>query len=124
MDIKEYYKMASEDQASFGQLLLNGAEKLLRDEGRSDLASKLDDLFTELRPGNKISDGANEFLANLEDMLRAEVKREATNPNRPSLQAERAFRDVAQDHGINLPAQFETIAARFRRQLPLRDLAK
>jgi hypothetical protein len=122
LDIKDYYRMATEDQARFGQTLQDGAEKLLRDGGRSDLAAQLHRLFTEIRPGEKISDGTNEYLANLEDMLRAEVKREAANPNRPHLQAERAFRDMAADHGISLPTQFETVAASFRPQLPLRDL--
>jgi hypothetical protein len=124
MEIKDYFKMADQDQGRFNQMLLDSAEKALRNEGRSDVAMQLDDLFTVIKPGDQISDGFNEYLANLGDMLRAEVKREATNPNRPSLQAERAFRDVAQDHGINLPPQFETIAASFRRQLPFRDLAK
>jgi hypothetical protein len=124
MDIKDYFKMADKDQARYDQSLLDSAEKALRNEGRSDVAMQLDDLFTVIKPGDQISDGFNEFLANLEDMLKAEVKREAANPNRPSLQAERAFRDVAQDHGISLPPQYETIAAGFRRQLPLRDLAK
>jgi hypothetical protein len=124
LDIKDYFKMADQDQARFNQTLLDGAEKLLRDQGRSDVALRLDKLFTEIKAGDQISDGTNEYMANLEDMLKAEVKREAANPNRPSLQAERAFRDVAQDHGITLPPQFETIAASFRRQLPLRDLAK
>lgn len=124
LDIKDYFRLADQDQARFNQTLLDGAEKLFRDQSRSDLALKLDKLFTEIRPGDQISDGTNEYMANLADMLRAQVKREATNPNRPSLQAERAFRDVAQDHGINLPPAFETIAATFRRQLPLRDLVK
>lgn len=122
MDIKEYFKMADQDQVHFGVMLLDSAEK--RDQGRSDLAMQLDSLFTEIKPGNKITDGTYEYLANLDDMLRAEVKREAANPNRPSLQAERAFRDVAADHGITLPPSFETVASSFHRQFPLRDLVK
>jgi len=122
LDIKDYFKMADQDQARYNQMLLDAAEKALRDEGRSDLAARLDNLFTQIKPGDQISDGFNEYLANVDDMLKAEVKREAANPNRPSLQAERAFRDVAADHGITLPPAFETVAASFRRQFPFRDL--
>ena len=116
--------MADQDQARYDQMLLDVAEKTLRDEGRSDLATQLDNLFTQIKPGDQISDGFNEYAANLADMLRAEIKREAANPNRPSLQAERAFRDVAQDHGITLPPKFEPEAANFRPQYPPRDLSR
>lgn len=124
MDIKEYFKMADQDQVQFSVMLLDSAEKALRDQGRPDLVVQLDNLFTDVKHGNKITDGTNEYLANLDDMLRAELKREAANPNRPSLQAERAFRDVAREHGITLPPTFETITSGFQRQFPLRDVVK
>ena len=122
LDIKDYFKMADKDQGRFNQTLLDSAEKALRESGRSDLARKLDDLCTDIKPGDEISDCFNDYLQNLDDMLRAEVKREATHPNRPHLQAETAFRDMAADHGITLPPQFETIVASFRPQFPMRDL--
>jgi len=124
MDIKDYFKMADQDQARYNQTLLDGAEKLLRDQGRLELALRLDKLFTEITPGNQISQGMAEYTLNLSDMLKAEIKREANNPSLPHLQAERAFRDVAQDHRMALPPTFETIAAGFRRQFPLRDFVK
>ena len=48
--------MANQDQGRFDQTLLTGAEKLLIDEGRADLATQLDKIFTEVKPGNKLSD--------------------------------------------------------------------
>jgi len=123
-DIKDHFKMVVDDKGRFDQMLLDVAEKLLRDQGRPDLALRLHKLFTEITPGNKISQGMAEYTLNLSDMLRAEIKREASNPSLPHLQAETAFRDVAQDHGINLPPTFETMAASFHRQYPLRDLVK
>jgi hypothetical protein len=124
MDIKDYFKMADQDQSRFDQTLLDGAKQELRHEGRPDLALQLDKLFTEIKTGNGISDGFNEYLANLEDMLKAEVKREARNPNLAHLQAEKAFRDVAEDHGIPLPKEFDFVAKDFKAKLPPRDLAK
>lgn len=55
-------------------------------------------------------------------MLKAEIKREAKNPNLPHLQAERAFRDVAADHGIPLPKSFDAVARDFQPQFPPKDL--
>jgi hypothetical protein len=118
MDIKDYFKMADQDQGRFAQSLLTGAEKLLNDEGRADLANQLDTLFTEVKPGNKLSDGMADYEARLGAMLGAEVEREVRNPNLPHLQAERAFRDAAKDHGILLPPAFDTIASDFHPQFP------
>jgi hypothetical protein len=122
MDIKDYFKMANQDQGRFDNALFVGAEKVLRDEGRTDLAEKLDKLFTEVKAGNKLSDGMADYEANLGAMVIAEVKREARNPNLPHLQAERAFRDAAQDHGIPLPPAFDTVASNFHPQFPPKKL--
>jgi hypothetical protein len=122
MDIKDYFKMADQDQGRFDQTLLTGAEKVLNDEGRADLAAQLDKIFTEVKPGNKLSDATADYQANLGAMLIAEIKREARNPNLPHLQAEKAFRDAAQDNGITLPAAFDTVASNFHPQFPPKPL--
>jgi hypothetical protein len=124
MDINDYFKMADQDQGRFAQSLLTGAEKLLNDEGRVDLANQLDTLFTEVKPGNKLSDGMADYEARLGAMLGAEVNREVRNPNLPHLQAERAFRDAAKDHGIPLPPAFDTVASDFHPQFPPKDAKK
>jgi hypothetical protein len=118
MDIKDYFKMADQDQGRFDQSLLTVAEKLLNDEGRADLAAQLDKLFTEVKAGNKLSDGMADYQANLGAMLIAEVNREVRNPNLQHLQAERAFRDAAKDHGIPLPPAFDTVASGFKPKFP------
>jgi hypothetical protein len=121
-DISDYFKMADQDQGQFDQTLLTGAEKVLNDEGRTDLANQLDALFTEVKPGNKLSDGMADYLARLGAMLGAEVEREVRNPNLPHLQAERAFRDAAKDHGISLPPAFDTVAKDFQTKFPPKKL--
>ncbi|HEX3912841.1 MAG TPA: hypothetical protein VHW71_04985, partial [Steroidobacteraceae bacterium] len=73
--------MADQDQGRFDQTLLTGAEKALNDEGRPDLAAQLDKLFTEVKPGEKLSDAMAEYQARLGAMLGAEVNREVRNPN-------------------------------------------
>ena len=118
MDIAVYFKMADRDQGQFDNTLFVGAKQLLMQEGRTDLANQLDRLFTEVKTGNKLSDGMADYQANLGAMVVAEVKRQARNPSLPHLQAERAFRDAAQDHGIALPPAFDTVASNFHPNLP------
>ncbi len=122
MDIKDYFKMADQDQGQFDNALFDGAKQLLKDEGRSDLADQLEQLFTEVKPGNKLSEGFAEYQARLGAMLGAEVNREVRNPNLPHLQAERAFRDAARDHGIPLPPAFDIIAKDFHPKFPPKKL--
>ena len=118
MDIAVYFKMADQDQGQFDNTLFVGAKQLLMQEGRTDLANQLDRLFTKVKTGNKLSDGMADYQANLGAMIVAEVKRQARNPSLPHLQAERAFRDAAQDHGIALPPAFDTVASTFHPKLP------
>jgi len=122
MDIKDYFKMADQDQGRFDQTLLTGAEKVLIDEGRPDLATQLDRLFTEVKPGNKVSDATADYMARLGAMLGAEVEREVRNSKLPHLQAERAFRDAAKDHGIPLPKAFDAVASNFKPKFPPKKL--
>ena len=122
MDVKDYFKMANEDQGQFNQHLLTGAEKALNDEGRADMAAQLETIFTEVKPGNKFSDAFADYQARLGAMLGAEVEREVRNPNLPHLQAERAFKDAARDHGISLPPAFDTVASNFRPKFPPKKL--
>lgn len=121
-DISDYFKMADQDRGRFNQTLLTGVEKLLKDEDRADLADQLDRLFTKVRPGNKFSDGFADYQARLGAMLGAEVEREVRNPKLPHLQAERAFRDAAKDHGILLPPAFDSVAKDFHPQFPPKKL--
>src|ERR1700674_3753072 len=51
MEIRQFDKMADQDQAEYVGLLVQGAEKVLTDEGRSDLAAQVEHLFTTRNPG-------------------------------------------------------------------------
>jgi hypothetical protein len=84
MEIRQYDKMADQDQADYVQVLVDGAQKILKDEGRGDLAGKMDQLFTEIPAGDKISLGMTEFESNLTLARVADVKRVISNPNAPA----------------------------------------
>ncbi len=57
MEIRQNDKMADQDQADYVQVLIDGAQKVLKDEGRGDLAGRMDQLFTEIPAGDNISLG-------------------------------------------------------------------
>jgi len=52
MEIQEFDKMAIQDHGDYIQALVDGAQKVLNDQGRRDLATKVDKLFTEVHQGN------------------------------------------------------------------------
>jgi hypothetical protein len=45
MEIRQFDKMAIPDQSEYVGLLVQGAEQVLRDEGRADLAAQVEHLF-------------------------------------------------------------------------------
>jgi hypothetical protein len=91
---------------------------MLNDAGRNDLVDQLDRAFTEVNPGNKLSDAMADYQANLGAMLIAEVNRQVRNPALRHLRAERAFRDAAEAQGVPLPAAFDSIGSDFRPEFP------
>jgi hypothetical protein len=46
MEIRQFDKMADRDQSDYINVLVDGAEKVLTDEGRPDLAKQVEHLFT------------------------------------------------------------------------------
>ncbi len=65
MEIRQFDKMADQDQAEYVGLLVQGAERVLRNEGRADLAAQVDKLFLTIPAGDKMSLGMTEFERNL-----------------------------------------------------------
>src|SRR5579863_4765071 len=65
MEIRQFDKMADQDQSEYIGLLVQGAEKVLTDEGRADLAAQVDKLFLTIPAGDKMSLGMTEFEINL-----------------------------------------------------------
>ena len=53
MEIQKFDKMALPNQSEYVGLLVQGAEKVLTDEGRSDLAAQVEHLFTTTLPGDE-----------------------------------------------------------------------
>jgi outer membrane PBP1 activator LpoA protein len=118
MEIRQFDKMADDDQDEYAAHLVVGAIRVLREAGQSEQAEKLRHLFTDIKPGDRASQGMVELEVNLAAVSAAEAKRQARNPNLRHLTAEDAFKAVAEDHGIALPESFMTATARFQPKHP------
>jgi hypothetical protein len=114
MEIQQFDKMAAQDQHDYLNVLVNGAQRVLIDEGKADLAAKIDKLFTEVLAGDKHSLGLIEFESNLDRARVADVKRVIANPNARRLEVEDAMIVTLRKNGIELPPSFLTIAKDFK----------
>jgi hypothetical protein len=127
MEIQQFDKMASQDRSDYVADLVLGAEKVLIDEGRSDLAAQVDKLFTETLGDVKIPLGMIEFSRNLDRVRLDDAKNAAAHPNDPRLEVEDAMFLTLQKNGINLPDSFFTVNSNFKPKLPpqqTKDAAK
>ena len=122
MEIRQFDKMANQDQSDYIGDLVVGAEKVLTDEGRPDLAAQVDHLFTTKNPGDADVIGAVEFERNLALARVADAKRAEKDPSAPRVEVEDAMAITLQKNGIELPDSFFTVASNFHPKLPPKDL--
>jgi hypothetical protein len=107
MQIQQFDKMASEDKGEYvGLLMVGGAEQAFKDEGRADLAEKVEQLFTTTLPGDKITIGVGEFQLNLARARVADSERAAKDPNAHRLEVEDAMLVTLKKNNIPLSQDF------------------
>src|SRR5581483_3338115 len=118
MEIRQFDKMAIPDQGDYVGLLIAGAERVLNDGGRADLAAKVVQLFTTTMPGDVHTVGNVEFQMNLARARLADAKNVAKDPNTRRIEVEDAMAVTLKKNGIDLPQSFFTVGATFRPKLP------
>lgn len=125
MQIRQFDKMASEDKGEYVGLLVGGAEQVLKDEGRADLAEKVEQLFTTTLPGDQITMGMGEFQLNLARARVADSDRVAKDPSAHRLEVEDAMLVTLKKNNIPLSQDFiknlRAINKDFKPKLPLTD---
>ncbi|HTK85982.1 MAG TPA: hypothetical protein VL625_12935 [Patescibacteria group bacterium] len=114
MQIKQFDKMADQDQVEYIHVLINGAEKVLTDEGRPDLAAKVEHLFTTKLGNDLDTIGMGEFERNLA-IVRAD---NADHPNDPQSEVEDVMIMTLENNHIPLPDSFYDVAANFHPKFP------
>jgi hypothetical protein len=117
MTIQQYDKMADKDQARYVQLLVEGAQQVLIDQGQRDLAAKVYQLF-RVRPGDDISLGIWEFNQNLDLARLADANRLARDPNALAIHVEAAMMVTLKKNGIELPKSYFDVGKDFKPNYP------
>jgi len=115
MQIQQFDKMVEDDQAEYVSELIQGAEKVLTDEGRPDLAAQVSHLFTTNAPDGNISIGMSDFMLTLAKARLADAQRAEKKPSAHRLEVEDAMAVMLKKvHGIDLPQNFFTVNKNFK----------
>ncbi len=118
MEIRQFDKMADQDQGEYVGLLVEGAEQVLIDDGRTDLQQEAHKLFSTTLPGDKMTVGLGEFERNLALLRVADAENAQKNPKDPRIEVEDAMSVTLKKNGIQLPDSFYTIASGFKPKFP------
>jgi hypothetical protein len=118
MEIRQFDKMAVSDQGDYVQAQVDGAQKVLKADGKADLAAKVKHLFTTKDPGDAHTIGVVEFERNLALARAADADRAVKDPNAPRLEVEHAMFVTLKKNGVILPSAFMTVASNFKPKLP------
>jgi Mlc titration factor MtfA (ptsG expression regulator) len=118
MQIPQFDKMALQDQADYIHLLVDGAQKVLIEQRKDDLAAKVHKLFTEVPRGDSGSLGITEFERNLDRARLADIRNLEKDAHALRIEVEDAMAATLEANGIDLPASFFTVASKFRPRFP------
>ena len=118
MEIRQFDKMALEDQSAYLGRLVAGAQKTLRNAGHADQAAQVEKLFTTKDPGDKDSHGIIEVEMNLALARQADARRALKDPHALRLEVEHAMIVTLKKNGITLPWSFMHVNDNFRPKHP------
>jgi hypothetical protein len=121
MEIQQFDRMADQDQGAYVVLLVQDAKKVLHDEGRADLASKVDYLFTTKDPGDAHSIGVEEFELNLAQARTDDADGVLETPKLRHLEVEEVMYETLKKNGIVLPPSFLSMGKDFKPKFPLKN---
>jgi len=118
MEIQQFDKMAGEDHSDYVVVLIEGAQKVLIDDGKSDLALTIHQLFTQVPPGDDMPLGMTEFERNLARARLADAERLVKDPKAGRLEVEHAMIVTLKKNDIILPQSFMHVADKFKPKFP------
>ena len=114
MEIRKFDEMAGRDQSDYINALIDGAEKVLTDEGRPDLAKQVEHLFATKNPGDADTIGMVEFENNLALLRVEDAKNAEKHPKDPRIEVEDVMALTLEKNHIKLPDSFFTVAKDFK----------
>ncbi len=114
LEIQQFDRMTAENRSEYVRLLVRGAEKILTDEGRADLAAQVDYLFTTKDAGDNQTIGMVEFELSLAQLRADDAAGVFENPNVRRLEVEEVMYETLEKNGIVLPTSFLTVGKDFK----------
>jgi len=120
MPIEQYDKMSISDKSDYVVMLLSGAQKMLLAASNHDDLAKLNSLFIEVRPGDKLSIGMLQLQENIDRARLLDAQRYAKDPNATRLEVEHALILMLKKNGVELPQSFMHVGDKFRPKSPVR----
>jgi hypothetical protein len=121
MTIVAFDQMADDDQDEYVADLVVGTQHVLDAAGRHQESVKVHDLFTRIKPGDKISDGMSDFEILLPKARVADDLRVQNEPNARRLEVEDAMALTLRKNGIEVPDAFFTVISNFQPKHPPRQ---
>ncbi len=119
MEIQKFDKMAQDDRAEYVSELISGAEKVLTDEGKPELAAQVEHLFTTNAPDSNISIGMGQFMVTLAMARLTDAKNVAKDPGAARIEVEDAMAlSLEKNDGIKVPDSFFTVNNNFKPKHP------
>ena len=112
--------MAVSDQSDYVVALIEGSQELLIKRTQNDLAAKVHALFTEIKPGNKIPIGMQEFETYLANVRALDAERYTKSHDIARLKCEQAMMLTLRRNGVSVPPEFMHAADGFRPKLPVK----
>jgi hypothetical protein len=118
MTIVQFDKMSDDDQDEYVADLVVGAIRVLDSAEQHDPSIKVHKLFTDIKPGDKISDGMSDFAILLAKARVADDLRVQKEPHARRLEVEDAMALTLRKNGVEVPDSFFTVNASFRPKHP------
>jgi hypothetical protein len=91
MPFAQFDKMSIFAQAEFVAVMVDAAENALRAEGQADLAERVDKLFREIQPGDKVPEGIAVLALTIARARAADLRRLEKDPKADRLEIEHAL---------------------------------
>jgi hypothetical protein len=117
LPIYKFDGMSPQDQDEYLVALVQGAEKVLRADGRPEDAARVGQLF-KTNADNAAPIGLTEFMADLAAARVADANTIAHEPHAQRLQVEHALIAMLKKHGVVLPRTIMTVMNDFRPKFP------
>ena len=103
MPVYEFFAMTAQDQREYRVFLVQTAEQVLREQGRTAFADKIHRLFNEVASGDQVSTGEREFVLGLAN---ARVRDVGRLGNAQGTLVESVLTATLKNNGIELAPEF------------------